>query len=874
LGRSKLASEVIEELQASDDPVARELGGALLKWQNDKASQGLLRTLGYEPRDIRTKGMIPVIEARVLNASSGFEEVDQEFSYEGIVDRHPERFGPDVVAAARRRLQKNDPASLQITSEDIHLIASSRSKKKYTEISDEERVAYVRVSGALQNLGNLLKSNLTNSDRFEVRTTSGFNINSGIRSYIPKDLWFSVSPIKNSKDLAGMPQLFMIVSERGIEYGFGASVSPSDFSQKTVKDIVRKAAPVVFDQLPSPNSDEATDLQQVLEASGTWYLRRKHRLPPNQNEFPSLKSWLQYLQSPDGKKNAAGTISHYLAADEVDAVDLGQEMGEMARLFQLLIDRDWRVSSDTQDTAQSHETTYMPEELDLDGSNEFSQKLSAFLNCYGSKREGSFSSDAELSSVMKDLQGWLEHVPAVASRPTIKVKMSVGQGAWTKTPWIALLDNRETQSTQRGTYVVFLIAEDLTVTYLTLNQGMTELKNDLGQRGAAEQMLRVAEDTRPLIPELQDAGFQFDNDIDLRSNTGAAKNYEIGTIAHRALTSDDLPDDATIHRLLEELLTSYDRIIESRTDEIASLDLDEDIEVEPLVIEPYTIDDALEDLFLEREEFERYLDIWRGKKNLILQGAPGVGKSFLARRLAYALIGAKDGRKVQAVQFHQSYSYEDFVQGYRPNGALGFERKNGSFFEFRDKAVADPDGTYVFIIDEINRGNLSKILGELMLLIEPDKRGPEWATRLSYAGKGEPDFYVPSNLYILGMMNTADRSLSVVDYALRRRFAFATMAPMFGSEKFRIHLIKHGVPEDLVSKITSRMGELNQAIEADRINLGPGFRIGHSFFTPSDPLDDADVWYRRVIETEIYPLLEEYWFDAPEQADQWRDELL
>jgi hypothetical protein len=161
-----------------------------------------------------------------------------------------------------------------------------------------------------------------------------------------------------------------------------------------------------------------------------------------------------------------------------------------------------------------------------------------------------------------------------------------------------------------------------------------------------------------------------------------------------------------------------------------------------------------------------------------------------------------------------------------------------------------------------------------MLLIESDKRGPVWKTRLAYASDGEPDFYVPENLFILGMMNTADRSLSLVDYALRRRFAFVSMNPLYGSAKFRTHLESQGVPGDLITRITTGMGALNQAIEGDRTNLGPGFRIGHSFFTPTKHVADPDAWHRRVVETEIHPLLEEYWFDAPETADSWRDRLL
>jgi len=285
-----LASEIIDQLTESNDPLERELGEALLKWQDEKARQGLPRSLGYEPRDIREKGSVAVIAARVMNGSSGFDDIDKSSSYEAIVDRFPDRFKDEVVAAARRRLQSN--------------------------------------------------------------------------------------------------------------------------------------------------------------------------------------------------------------------------------------------------------------------KNEFGTRLGEFLRFYSEKRSGAFGVDEELGAAMRNLQSWLEEVPAVTDRPTIKVKISVGQGGWTKTPWIALLDSRETTTTQHGTYIVFLIAEDLSITYLTLNQGMTYLRNRLGQRGATEEMVRVAEATRPLIPELEGAGFQFDNDIDLRSETGAAKNYEIGTIAHVALPNDTLPDDAKVHGYL------------------------------------------------------------------------------------------------------------------------------------------------------------------------------------------------------------------------------------------------------------------------------------------------------------------------------------
>jgi 5-methylcytosine-specific restriction endonuclease McrBC GTP-binding regulatory subunit McrB len=193
-------------------------------------------------------------------------------------------------------------------------------------------------------------------------------------------------------------------------------------------------------------------------------------------------------------------------------------------------------------------------------------------------------------------------------------------------------------------------------------------------------------------------------------------------------------------------------------------------------------------------------------------------------------MGYRDPSRVRTVQFHQSYSHEDFVQGYRPSGD-GLALQQGVFLEFCEKALADPNELYVFTIDEINRGNLSKIFGELMLLIEPDKRSPEWATKLAYAPAAEERFYVPPNVYLLGMMNTADRSLSLVDYALRRRFAFVTLRPEYGSNKFRQHLLEKGVGAELADRIIERMISVNEEIAADQTNLGPGFCIGHSFFS-------------------------------------------
>ena len=373
-----------------------------------------------------------------------------------------------------------------------------------------------------------------------------------------------------------------------------------------------------------------------------------------------------------------------------------------------------------------------------------------------------------------------------------------------------------------------------------------------------------------MISDLAAAGFILDNEISLGGGGWLAKNYEIGTIAHIDFDANDIPHDDRMNELLEAVLDAYDRAMDApRLSRSAQPSLKR-----RQTPEPYGMDDALSELFLEQSALERLLAIWAGKKNLILQGAPGVGKSFVAKRLAYLLLEAKDSSRVETIQFHQSYSYEDFVQGYRPDGKGGFTLRDGVFHRFCEKASLSPGRPHVFIIDEINRGNLSKILGELMLLIEHDKRGPGWATTLTYSEPGEPRFFVPENLYLLGMMNTADRSLSIVDYALRRRFSFALLEPMFGSDKFRDFLLDRGVPEEIVALIVARMTALNQAIGEDRANLGPGYRIGHSFFVPPEGFEYDPGWYRRVIETEIHPLLEEYWFDDPDKADSWRQQLL
>jgi 5-methylcytosine-specific restriction enzyme B len=287
------------------------------------------------------------------------------------------------------------------------------------------------------------------------------------------------------------------------------------------------------------------------------------------------------------------------------------------------------------------------------------------------------------------------------------------------------------------------------------------------------------------------------------------------------------------------------------------------------------LDDALAEVFISRDAFAEMIELLRYKKNLVLAGPPGVGKTLISSSLAFALMGERDEARLERVQFHQSYSYEDFVRGYRPKESGGFEFRDGPLLSICERARSDGFRPYVLVIDEINRGNLSKILGDLMLLIEGDKRSDKWSARLTYSKPGEPAFFVPPNLHIIGTMNTADRSLAMVDYALRRRFAFVDIKPAFDAPAFRAHLAELGVSRKLQNKIISRMGKLNLGIAQDRRNLGEGYCIGHSYFCqgPADGKCDES-WFERIIKFEIGQLLREYWSDDESKVSDALSQLL
>lgn len=311
-------------------------------------------------------------------------------------------------------------------------------------------------------------------------------------------------------------------------------------------------------------------------------------------------------------------------------------------------------------------------------------------------------------------------------------------------------------------------------------------------------------------------------------------------------------------------ITNKSDLIEKLNNIFGNQQTEELEQIEERISSSYTKGDFLQNVYMSEEDYEKLKAILYYKKNIILQGAPGVGKTYTAERLAYSIMGEKNVERVMMVQFHQSYSYEDFIMGFRPSDN-GFELRKGAFYNFCKKAELDACNDYFFIIDEINRGNLSKIFGELFMLIENDKRGA--SLQLVYS---DEKFSIPENLYIIGMMNTADRSLAMLDYALRRRFAFFELQPGFDTDGFKTYqsIINNKKLDNLIACVKN----LNYAIATDE-SLGEGFCIGHSYFCNLTPESVNDQVISNIVEYELIPLLKEYWFDEPTLVREWSESL-
>ena len=348
-----------------------------------------------------------------------------------------------------------------------------------------------------------------------------------------------------------------------------------------------------------------------------------------------------------------------------------------------------------------------------------------------------------------------------------------------------------------------------------------------------------------------ESDYYFDKSRDDNKNVRKVKWTHKGEWPH--------PGQAAMKTLTD--ITAYTDYVE-KLNALFESDIPIENESKEVKYPSYSKEQFLADVYMDEAGYDTLVGLVLNKKNVILQGAPGVGKTYAAKRLAYSIMGVKDPKRVMMIQFHQSYSYEDFIMGFRPSGE-GFELKRGAFYNFCKEAEIDSENEYFFIIDEINRGNLSKIFGELFMLIERDKRGIE--LQLLYS---DEKFSVPKNVYIIGMMNTADRSLAMLDYALRRRFAFYEMKPGFASEGFRAY--REGLNSRKFDRLIQSVEQLNEAIAGDD-SLGEGFCIGHSFFCNLAEADDQTL--TSIVEYELIPLLKEYWFDEPVKVKNWAETL-
>ena len=412
-----------------------------------------------------------------------------------------------------------------------------------------------------------------------------------------------------------------------------------------------------------------------------------------------------------------------------------------------------------------------------------------------------------------------------------------------------------------------------------------EALGDLSQYASKEEMkdrLRREVDPSKSYRNYAHASWQFANEINVNDIVFVKKGQKL--IGRGIVQSDYYHDDS--HPSFENLRKvewTHNGLFEhpgkpaaksltditSYTDYVQKLNAlfnieDEDDNEDINELPTYGKEDFLSEVFMDESEYRVLVNLLQTKKNIILQGAPGVGKTFAAKRLAYSIMGVKDPNRVAMIQFHQSYSYEDFIMGFRPS-ENGFELRKGVFYNFCKRAEIDNENDYFFIIDEINRGNMSKIFGELFMLIENDKRGQ--SLQLLYSNEM---FSVPKNVHIIGMMNTADRSLALLDYALRRRFSFFELRPGFDSSGFR--RLKESIDDGRFSRLIDCVKDLNESISMDD-SLGAGFCIGHSYFCVKDYESKRDFILSNIVEYDLIPMLKEYWFDEPQKVRNWSDSL-
>ena len=503
--------------------------------------------------------------------------------------------------------------------------------------------------------------------------------------------------------------------------------------------------------------------------------------------------------------------------------------------------------------------------------------LKAVFDNFENDYQSTFNASKPTYRALTSIQEWLiENIKK--DRDDLIVNYSAGKGNWTQVPHFSILNRKESTSTKNGIYIVGLFQHSAEGVYLCIGQGVDGPKEIYGKREGSRYLINQANLIKEHLNILKEKSFEFEEQVELKSTGGVSLHYPEAVCVHYYIDRNNIPSNEELKDLFNTMLEGYDNVLnngissnlqnnqtpnEISTEEVGNNDNNQNY-----------LDDNVRDTFFDVSKFEEIRNTLMSKKNVIIQGAPGVGKTFIGQKLAHSVLRGKSIGSTLNLVLHENYSYEEFMMGIRPDENGNFKLTKGIFYDFVKNAIDHPNENSVLVLDEINRANITKIFGELMVLIEHDKRGEEHKIKLMYNGEF---FYLPENIFIIGLMNTADRSLKFIDYALRRRFNFFTFEPEFNNPNFKNYLISCGVEPNIVEKIVSNLTKVNQKISDDSFELGPGYCIGHSYFCPSSSETDMiynNDWFLNIVNSQIKPLIEEYYSDNPDNAAELINDLI
>ena len=435
-----------------------------------------------------------------------------------------------------------------------------------------------------------------------------------------------------------------------------------------------------------------------------------------------------------------------------------------------------------------------------------------------------------------------------------------GAGRRSKVPWVRVYDETHSPSPDEGWYVVYLFAFDGSTVFLSLNQAATE-----GPKMEARDTTVLANQAaraRIMLPSYLQSDPRLTTTIDLADPKGQlAPAYEAGNVAAITYQSESIPTDSLLRDDLEHMLKTLRKLYDA---EVSTTDpLDEPLDAPPISLPPAPADPKVDFEWLAgrtlwaREELGEIVDTLNNRRpQVVLAGPPGTSKTWVAESLAlYLTEGRNDA--VHLVQFHPTYAYEDFVEGLRPaagtGGSIEFKVVEGILVQAADQARG-VDHPVVLVIDEMNRANLPSVFGELFYLLEYREKEIRLLQRARFS--------LPGNLYIIGTMNTADRSIRSIDTALRRRFDIFECAP-------RTQILYHYYDDPVRADIETDLSifPLMEGMEALNNQLAEHLdrhhAIGHTFFM-QDSFDRVDL--RQTWDRQLKPLIDEYFFDQPDIA--------